>query len=246
MRDASDFDLDTTAMPPPEPPRGPRPLLAWMVIAGLVAAALGVGWYVFGQRQAPEPAETTAIVDTPAPQAPDRPLGGDAELVALPPLDQTDALVRRLVGELSSHPRVAAWLATDDLIRRFTVAVDNIAGGTVPVLALAPLRPAGRFTVIETDTVLRIDPRSYGRYNALAAAVAAVDPGGAARLYTILRPRIEEAHAELGGDVPFDRTLERALVALLRAPALDGDVSLEPQGGVFRYEDPAVEQLTAA
>jgi hypothetical protein len=46
--------------------------------------------------------------------------------------------------------------------------------------------------------------------------------------------------------VPFDRTLERAIVMLLRAPVLQGDVALNPQGGVFSFEDPRVEQLTAA
>ena len=56
-----------------------------------------------------------------------------------------------------------------------------------------------------------------------------VDPAGAARLYTVLKPRIDEAYAELGSDVPFDRTLERAIVMLLRAPVLDG-VQLDPKG----------------
>lgn len=246
MRDSSDFELHKTELPPSEPPRQPRSPLPWIIIAGVVIATLGLGWYFFAGRQTTEPAETTATVDTAAPPAPDRPLGGDAEPVELPPLDQTDALVRRLVRELSSHPRAVAWLATDNLIRRFTVAVENIANGRVPTQALGPLRPTGRFAVIETDTVLRIDPRSYDRYNALAAAVDSVDPGGAARLYAILKPRIEEAYAELGRDVPFDRTLERAIVVLLRAPALEGSVSLEPKGGVFGYENPAVEGLSAA
>ena len=59
------------------------------------------------------------------------PLGGDRPAIDLPPLDETDPLVRRLVRELSSHPRVVAWLATDDLIRSFTIAVQNVADGVI-------------------------------------------------------------------------------------------------------------------
>jgi hypothetical protein len=188
---------------------------------------------------------TTAREDAAAVTDPDRPLGIAAEPIELPPLDQTDALVRTLVGDLSSHPRVAAWLATDGLIRRFTVATENIAGGAVPAQALAPLRPAGRFTVIDAGTVLRIDPRSYDRYDTLAAAVDSIHSAGAARLYTMLKPRIDEAHAELGGDATFDRTLERAIVMLLGAPAPES-VQLVPKGVVFGYADPALERLTAA
>ena len=33
--------------------------------------------------------------------------------VPLPALEATDAMVRQLVGGLSSHPVVAAWLTTD-------------------------------------------------------------------------------------------------------------------------------------
>ena len=64
---------------------------------------------------------------------------------------------------------------------------------------------------------LFVDPRSYGRYNWLADAVASLDTEGSARLYSTLRPRVEEAYAELGSpDTRFDATLERAIVAAAR------------------------------
>ena len=58
-----------------------------------------------------------------------------------------------------------------------------------------------------------IDSRSYERYDRLAAAAASIDPAGASSLYGTLKPRIEEAAAQLGlsGD-SFDRALERAIV----------------------------------
>ena len=76
---------------------------------------------------------------------------------------------------------------------------------------------------------------------------ASIDAAGVARLYATLKPRIEEAHRDLGNpDTPFDRTLERAIVSLLSTPASDGAARLEPQGIGFAYVDPALEGLTAA
>ena len=245
MHDASDIELDRTE-PPSHFPAHTRSPTPWVAMAIALIAALGLGWYFFVGRE-PAPATSNTFTEGTIAPPTSRPLGGDTDpSIELPALDQTDELVRRLVGELSSHPRVAAWLATNQLIRSFTVAVENIAGGSVPSQALRALRPAGRFQVIDTDTELRIDPRSYARYDALADAVGSIDASGAAQLYTTLKPRIADAYTELGTDVPFDRTLERAIVSLLRVPVLEGNVSLDPKGGVFGFADERVEGLTAA
>ena len=50
----------------------------------------------------------------------------------MPPLGESDPVVRLLVQSISTHPRVLAWLATDGLIRNFTVVVGNIADGRTP------------------------------------------------------------------------------------------------------------------
>jgi hypothetical protein len=48
-----------------------------------------------------------------------------------------------LVGKLSSHPAVAAWLTTNGLIRNGTLVVHNIADGQTPAKQLKPLKPQG-------------------------------------------------------------------------------------------------------
>ena len=167
--------------------------------------------------------------------------------MTIPPLDASDALVRSFVHELSEHPAVTAWLTTNGLIRSFTVVVANIADGATPARHLNVLRPSSAFQIIEQDGVSYVDPRSYDRYAAIADAVASVDPAGAARLYATLKPRIEEAHRELGSpDQSFDRTLERAIVALLSAPIPDGPVRLRLKGIGYGYADERLEVLTAA
>ena len=103
-----------------------------------------------------------------------------------------DPVVRELVRQLTSHPQVAAWLATDGLVRNFTVVMVNTADGATPARHLRVLRPAAAFSVDTTANGLVLDPRSYRRYDGIAAAISSVDAGGAARLYGTLKPRIAE------------------------------------------------------
>lgn len=247
MADIPDYELrkPPDAAPRQAPPR--RPVGVWIAVAGLVAATAIAAYIAFGGRQpsAPETPATERVEGSPPPQ----PLGGDAAPVAVPPLDQSDPLVRELVSQLSSHPRLVAWLATDGLIRNFTVAVANVAEGKTPAAHLAALRPSSSFQVVEQGGELHVDPRSYERYDGLAAAVASIEPAGAAGLYGTLKPRIEEAYRDLGFlETSFDRTLERAIALLLATPVPDAAVRMRagPRGIGYGFADPGLEALTAA
>lgn len=238
-----DLDLRDTSAPEAPPPRRPRSWAPAAAAAVIVAILASAGYWYFGRGTAPAlpaPAEVGGNQSGAAPE----PLGAIADPVDVPPLDMSDAVVRELVSGLSTHPRIAAWLATDGLIRNFTVVVENIANNQSPAGHLQVLRPAGPFRQQERGEQLIIDPASYERYTGIADAVASVDPAGAARLYTILKPRIEEAYRELGHQEPFDRALERAIVSLLRVPDAEGNVELAPQGAVYQFANPRFEQLT--
>ena len=246
MLDVRDYELQKTPGEAPSPGRGPvgvRIVVALLPLVAIAAAAyIVIGWR---KGAAPEPAAQTAAT-APRPQAAD-PLGRDAAAIDLPPLDQTDAVVRDLVKALSSHPSVAAWLTTDGLVRNFTVSVANVAEGRTPTRHLSKLRPAEPFRVIERGDAAVIDPRSYERYTTLAAAVSSLDPAGSARLYATLKPRIEDAYRELGvPDTPFDRTLERAIVMLLSTPVPDDQLRVEPRGIGYGFAAPDFEALKPA
>lgn len=226
---------------PPQHSRRP-----WIAVLLLIIAAAAAAYVVFRVR-APE---RTTIAPAPTPvQATEsvQPLGGEAAPIALPPLDESDVVVANLVRKLSSHPRVAAWLTTQGLVRNFAVVVWNIAEGKTPAKSLRPLRPVTPFRVVERNGDIYVDSRSYERYTSLAEAVASLDATGSASLYATIKPRIEEAHRELGGrDTPFDRTLERAVVLLLRTPIQEDPTRLEPHGIGYAFADPGVESMTAA
>lgn len=248
MTDPSDFDLQRTSdeaswtVPASRPP-----VRLWMMIALLVTASSIAVYIAFGWRPRPKVTAAVAPATTAAAKQPLPSLGGEPEPIALPPLDVSDALVKTLVQALSTSPAVTAWLTTDDLIRNFTIAVANIADGTTPAKQLRVLRPASPFSVVERDGHPYVDPRTYARYTVIADALASLDPVAATRLYATLKPRIEEAHRELGSaDLSFDRTLERAISVLLETPILDGPVRLAPKGIGYAYADERLERLTGA
>jgi len=245
MSDLPDYELQRTPGDSYPPTRSSRPPLGvWVAVALLIAAAGAAAYIAFAWR--PRPALKPATAPTAAAR-PEPSLGGDAEPFAIPPLDASDAIVRTLVRALSESPAVATWLSTDGLIRNFTVVVANIADGATPAKHLKALRPLSAFEVIQRRGIAYIDARSYDRYAVIADAVASIDPAGAARLYATIKPRVEEAHRELGfADQSFDRTLQRAIVAMLHTPIVDGNVALKPKGIGYAFADERLEGLTAA
>jgi hypothetical protein len=251
MADFDDFSYNRDRPSAPEPiaPEQSPPFPSWLLAAIVVLVlALGALWY-FVLRSRTEPASAKSVAETTVdlPRPPAR-HGEPGEAIDLPPLDQSDAVVRTLVGRLSSHPAVAAWLTTNGLIRNLTVAIANVADGETPAKHLAPLRPKGSFTTTSSGGATWIDPASYRRYDAIAAAVDGLDARGVARFYATIKPRIQEANHDLAGrDTDFDQTVQRAIVTLLDTPVVDQDVQLRTGKGVsYVFANPSFEDLTAA
>jgi hypothetical protein len=247
MSDLSNYTFQQPGggTPDSQGPFGSRRTQIVASAALLVVAAVAL-YFMFGRGPAEAPVADAepppAAAPPPSPAAP----GVEPPPVVLPELDATDALVRELVRALSSHPSVAAWLATDGLIRNFVVVVENISNGQTPSTHLQVLRPEGAYPVLRDDESVIADTRGYARYANIAAAVDGIDPQGAARLYATLKPRIQEAYEELGYQQSFDVALERTLVLLLRTPVTDSIVLLEPAGGLWAYSDPSLEGLEPA
>ncbi len=227
----------------------------------VVLVAAGVGGYLwYSQSDAPEALPPREDMVRGTPVAPvERPTtralpeeGAEVEATAeppfqLPPLDESDPLVREWTGRLSSHLELASWLVTDDLIRRFTAAVDNIAEGNRLHRHVGFLAPTAPFRAAERDGQLFTDPTSYERYDLVSDVFVSLDVTATVRTYRRLKPLIDEAYRDLGyPDRSFDDTLARAIRELLNAPVVLGEAELTP--GVVGYEfwDPALEALSPA
>jgi hypothetical protein len=165
----------------------------------------------------------------------------------LPPLAESDTLVRSLAGGLSPHASLAEWLAKEGNIERFVAAVDAVASGETPRPLLLFLAPASGFKVVEREGHIYVDPRSYQRYDGIAEVVATIDPARAVEVYRTLQPLCEAAYRDLGHpDGRFDDALGRALRVLLATPVVEGDVELAPKVVTYAFADPKLEGLRPA
>jgi hypothetical protein len=246
--DLRDVQLDKPGELPPDPARR----YPWLWVGVAIAVVVAIAAYIMLARRAAPPDRVNVTDVSPAGPAEGartpRALGGEGEDIDLPPLSDSDPIVRELVRKLSSHPTVVAWLAGDNLLRGFVAATNNIASNRSPASHVQRLAPAAPFAVTERDGATFIDPRSYERYDRLADAVASVDAAGAARLYTTVKPRLNEAQQELGTGAEFDAAFERAIVLLLQTPVPDGPVRLVPtmEGITYAFADPRLEGLAPA
>jgi hypothetical protein len=223
------------------PQRG-RP---WWIVGAVAVLVLALGGgYLYMRR----PSRQDAPATTPQVQRPKADLRAEpGEQVVLPPLDESDPVVRQLIERLSSHPTVAAWLTTDGLLLNFAVVTTRIANGESPVQELRAVGPVSPFKPRTAREDLFVDPSSYRRYDRYAEAVSALDSRGTARLYGTVKPRVLDAYRRLGqttGD--FDPVLERAIAEMLKVPVVHGDVELAPSGIVYGFADPRLEGLSAA
>jgi hypothetical protein len=222
---------------------GPGPGIWAAVVLGVVLLVGGAFW--FWPRSSPGtalPKPQASAGPSPSPTFTPAPL-------ALPPLDGSDAAVRDLAKALSTHPLFALGLAQKELIRTFAALVVNVAEGESPRAHLGFLAPKAGFAVIERRSGrLLLDPTSYARYDAVADAVAALDPEQCARVYRLLEPLLESAYRELGhAEGGFGAALQAALRKLLEVPVLEGEVPLvrvEKAVVLYEFFDERIESLS--
>jgi hypothetical protein len=218
-----------------------------------------------GARDSAETEDVAAATEPVASDEPARP----------PPpaidVDDSDPLVRQLAKAISSDPRLVTWLVSDDLIRRFTASVANIAEGVSPRKQLEFLTPATPFRVVEgrksvagvesvsgvevvegeesdgDDGRVWLDPQGGERYDAVAEAFASLQVDTVAAVYRRLRPLLFRAYADLGyPDASFDDALQLAIEEIWHTPIREGDIELIPAGAGYQYADPELESMSGA
>lgn len=231
----------------------------------------GPGEAVPGEDAAPAsaqpaaPAAATEDADDTAPQPapsgrdgssrsdqPPRATGDDAADAALPPLDESDVVVRMWLQERAPSVWVA-WRARDDLLRLAAVLLEYAARGQVPRRSLAFVA-VGRFEVREEastgattglrDERIFMAPRSYARYDAIVDRALGLPPEDAAMLFIGFEPLLNAALGELGAPAPDARAmLRRAVDHVLGTPVLTGPVELVRPKVYYQFADPALEAL---
>jgi len=242
MGSFDDMNLERTELwRAPSPPSAYRRALIAAVIAIALIAA-GAAWWL---RTRPAPsADIERMASSVAPAA--RPTAVDTApaRAELPPLDEMDPVVSRLIGEVTASPLLSTWLATGNLTRQLAALVEGAAVGRLPLRMLAPLRPTGAFSVVDHSGRVTIAPASHARYDAMADLIVALDPATVVGVYRLLAPRLEEAHGELGeGERSFDAALREGLRRLSETPVSDRPLAVTARGGIYQFADPQLEAL---
>ena len=215
------------------------PLIIALIVIGILACSLFIYFQIVrGMAPGePEPQPPVAIdrppIETPEPPEPE-----------VPPLDASDEVVRSLAETLSDHPRLATWLAPDNLVRRFVASVVNVADDESPRPHLGFLEPRGTFRVTEDQGRLFVAASSYARYGPLVAVFSSLDTAAAIRLYHSLEPLFDQAYQELGypgGD--FGTVLLKAIDRVLATPIPDGRIAVKRRVKSYSFADPELEAL---
>lgn len=216
----------------------------WIVVGVVLILGVGGAWLWLRSRDGselggPGPARDTTVQAAAEPSE------------DLPALEASDEFVQRLAAELSSRPRLAEWLATDRLVRRFVGAVVRVAAGNTPREPLDFVELEGPFRVrgeARDTAVAVIDPATFDRYAPAVATFVSLDTEGSAELYRRLHPLFVDAYRELGfREPPFDETFARAVRNLLDVPVPEGPLEVVPAGGTaWAYRDSRLEALLPA
>ncbi len=216
---------------------------AWAVaVIGLVVSFAFVVFRGPKPQATPSPSSTATAAPSPAAEP------SPAPAPPLPPLDASDAFVRKVAEGLSAHPELTRWLAQTALVRALTGVVANVAEGETPRPHLGFLAPQRGFRAAGRPGRLTVpDPESFADYDLFGDTVASVDVSAAVGAYRMLGPLFDAAYQDLGHPAGgFPQALERAIRALLAVPVLPEGVALAPHTVGFRYADPKLEALTPA
>lgn len=232
-------------------PGGPRRShgMPWWPVALVAAVLIAVlVWYFWSRGR--DDAHGVAEIAEPAPPAP-APMPVEVEEAEsdweLPTLSESDDFLRDVAARLSSHPEWVAWMATDDLVRRFVGSVDEVARGEMPSTQVGYLSPKRGFSTATRGGSSYLGGDSFRRFAPLAAVVSGIDASGAADLYRRLEPLFQEAYKELGyPNADFGHTLARAMAVVGSSPDQDRPPLLVPAVRSYKFADPKLENLPAA
>lgn len=237
-------DLPLNRPPDPAPQRGRQASSStarWLIVgAGLVVAGSVLALWWLSRAQPPTVSPAAATMSDPN-QAARRPL---REPLELPPLDNSDEMLRELVRQLSGNPVLARLLATRELVRTMTLAVVQIGDGRTPAASFAPLRPSIR---LDANTSGKVEPANYERWESAVRALESIPVRDAARVYVNVKELFDVAYRELGypqGD--FDVALVKAIRMLNATPEITGDLMLQRREGYFEHDSPALRSLPPA
>lgn len=221
---------------------------AGIVIAG--AIAIGVYYRYYSPMPSSPPhqaAPPQAAAPAPAIQHPIPPTAEQqAQQTPLPPLDESDPVVRDSLIGLLGKPAVAKFVVPHQVVRDVVVTVDNLPRKKVAA-ELRPLQPTAGDTAVDIQGgATDLSQQNYQRYAELMDVVRTSDPKALAAVYFRLYPLFQQAYENLGypGKYFNDRMVQ-AIDSLLATPDVQGPITLVRPKVFYQFADPKLEALPA-
>lgn len=182
------------------------------------------------------PVEVVEVEQEPPPSSP---------VIQLPNLNNSDEFVFEGLRAFRNGLELINLLASDQLVRKFVVLVDNISRDEYPQSGLPYKRIAQEMAVQNIDENLFVmDESAHARFDQIIDTFISLDTDMAIVLYRTLSPLFQQAYAEIGfRDVNFDDTLRKAVNNILRTTNSEGPYQLVKPSVMFLYADASIENL---
>ncbi|MBY5994108.1 DUF3014 domain-containing protein [Ferrimonas balearica] len=244
-----------------------------MVLVILVILACGGAWYFFlRDAQPPAPSEPIPSLPQEEPTLPAQPLPAEPvpepvpepelppqpeptptpqpevpEPDPLPNLNDSDEFAKEQLNAISDGMQFGQAVEDNNLIRRFVVFVDNLAGGEV-MRQQGPFTPlSDDFKALELNGKLYLDPEGYRRFDQYAEFLYRLDETQLRDHFMLAEPLLEQAFQELGyGAGQFRGSIVDGIDELLAAPEYDAPLELVSHSVNYQFADPSIENLTDA
>lgn len=163
----------------------------------------------------------------------------------MPELDQSDAFIHERAPSFSNHSDFPSWLVPEQLIRKFTLLVDNVSRGDLPRKSFSRYAPKKKFQAYRTGLKGYVmAEQSYQRYNLLTTMIDSLDSAAIVAVYKKLQPLFQQAYEELGyPDKDFNQTLLSATDMILMAPVMEGKITLSRPSVMYKFADKKLQRL---
>lgn len=243
-----DLDLDTQVHVESEIlgqiPR--RSILPWALgIAVLIAVFVGIFYLL---KAEPEKPDAAAFTPPPAESSEPAVEQEPAEVFGpLPARANSDDYLRDLLGGDLTEEKVKRWFSGTELVRRLVTSIDNVAEGQSPRRHLEAFRPSQGFSAEPRGNRWIMGSSSFVRYNSLVHSFDSMDRERNWKIYSTIRPWIEDAYRQLGyPQRDFDQTCITAIDHLLATPIPTDPVFVEKKITTWIYSDSRFENLSDA
>src|SRR5581483_4628353 len=155
----------------------------WWSAAAVVVVVAGIGVYYryYGQSGAPEKVQPSRPAPPPPAESTENtgiqhPVPGTADSTALPPLNQSDQVVKDSLAGLLGQQSIQQFLVPENIVRHIVVTVDNLPRKKVAV-DLRPIKPtAGEALVGTQGDTTTLGSANCARYAPFVRLVESADP----------------------------------------------------------------------